>query len=130
MELGMGCQKGQSMVTFTGMWGVDQPQNPIRLGGDQSRDDFSVTATHPFGPGMLIFLGQWSRLSDQEVYSPLLGGVTRGIIRRGGRVEYDYPLNSHWTVLGYLDTLTQDSNISLFTMSNQAIYFGLRWAGK
>ncbi len=130
MELGMGCQKGESMVTVTGMWGVDQPQSPIRLGGDQSRDDFSVTASHPLGPGMLILLGQWSRLSDQEAYSPLLGGVTRGIIRRGGRVEYDYPLNPHWTVLGYLDTLSQDSNLSLFTVSNQAIYFGLRWAGK
>lgn len=130
MELGMGCQKGASMVTFTGMWGVDQPQNPIRLGGDQSRDDFSVTASHPLGPGMLILLGQWSRLSDQEVYSPLLGGMVRGIIRRGGRLEYDYPLSTHWTVLGYLDTLTQDSNISLFTMSDQAIYFGLRWGGK
>ncbi len=129
LELGMGCQRGQTMVTATGMWGVDHAQNPLRLGGDQSRDDFSLTASQPLGQGLLILLGQWSRLSDQEVYSPLLGGMVRGIIRRGGRIEYDYPLNKHWTVLGYLDTLTQDSNISLFTLSNQALYFGLRWGG-
>jgi hypothetical protein len=34
------------------------------------------------------------------------------------------------TVLGYPDTLSQDFNLGLFTVSNQAIYFGLRWAGK
>lgn len=129
LELGSGCQLDETQVAVTGQKGVDHPQNGVRLGGTQGRDDFAVTGSHPLGSGTLILLGQWSRLQDQNAYSSLLGGVPRGIVRRGGRVEYDYPLNNRWAVLGYVETLNQDSNIGLFTLSDRSLYLGLRWTG-
>ena len=130
LELGLGCQHHDTVVAATGLWGVDRAQSPLRLGGNQSRDDFALSLTEPMGKGSWIVLGQWSRLSDEQLYSALLGGMTRSIVRRGERVEYDYPLNGQWTILGYLDTLDQTSNLSLFTLSDRALYFGLRWSGK
>jgi hypothetical protein len=130
LELGLGCQRGQTLVTTTGQWGVDRAQSPMRLGGNQERDDFSVSGSHPLGPGRLSLTGQWSRLQDQDMYSTLLGGSTREILRWAGRVEYDHPLSAHWTVLGYLEKTSQNSNISLFALENQAVYLGLRWGGK
>ena len=130
LELGLGCQRGETLVTVTGQWGVDRAQSPMRLGGDQSRDDFMVTGSHPVGPGRLTVIAQWSRLMDQEIYSPYLGGDVREILREAGRVQYDYPLSSHWTVLGYFEKTSQNSNISLFGLENRALYFGLRWNDK
>ncbi len=130
LELGLGCQHGETLVTATGQWGVDRAQNPMRLGGDQARDDFSLAGSHPLGPGVLSLTGQWSRLEDQEAYSALLGGVPREILRRAGRVEYDYPLSHHWSALGYLEKTSQNSNIGLFALENQTAYMGLRWSAK
>ncbi len=130
LELGLGCQHDQTLVMATGQWGWDRAQSPMRLGGNQERDDFSLMASHPLGPGQLTLTGQWSRLQDQAVYSTLLGGMTREILREAARLEYDHPLSVHWTLLGYLERTSQNSNISLFTLENQAIYFGLRWASK
>ncbi len=129
-ELGLGCQQGSSVVALTGQWGVDHGQNPLRLGGDQSRDDYSLSASTPGTGGTWIAVGQWSRLRDQDPYSPLLGGVQRQIMRRETRLEYDWALSDSWTVLGYVDSTRQASNVSLFSLSDQAIYFGVRWVGK
>ncbi|MDE2623495.1 MAG: tetratricopeptide repeat protein, partial [Betaproteobacteria bacterium] len=130
LELGLGCQRGDTLLTATGQWGVDRAQSPDRLGGNQQRDDYAVTASHPLGPGRASLMGQWSRLQDAQVYSPLLGGVSRDIFRRAGRLEYDYPLSKRWTALGYLEKTAQTSNITLFSLDNQALYIGLRWGGK
>ncbi|MDE2342222.1 MAG: tetratricopeptide repeat protein [Betaproteobacteria bacterium] len=130
LELGLGCQRGDTLLTATGQWGLDRAQSPDRLGGNQQRDDYALSASHPWGPGLAIVMAQWSRLQDAQVYSPLLGGVSRDIFRRAGRLEYDYPLSKRWTALGYLEKTDQTSNVSLFSLDNQALYIGLRWGGK
>ncbi len=130
LELGMGCQHGDTLLTATGQWGVDRAQSPTRLGGDQGRDDYTLAGSHPLGPGVLSLTGQWSRLVDRDMYSTLLGGVPREILRSAGRMEYDYPISRNWTALGYLEKTSQNSNISLFALENRAVYLGLRWGGK
>lgn len=130
LELGLGCQRDSTLVTATGQWGVDRAQSPDRLGGNQQRDDYALSGSHPLGHGVAVLLAQWSRLQDAQVYSPLLGGVSRDIFRRAGRFEYDYPLSGQLTLLGYLEKTAQTSNVSLFALDNQALYLGLRWGGK
>ena len=130
LELGMGCQRGDTLVTLSGQWGVDRAQNPQRLGGNQDRDDYFLAASHPLGNGRISFTGQWSRLMDQQIYSNLLGSSNREILRTAGRLEYDYSLTNRWALVGYLERTSQNSNISLFALDNQAVYMGLRWGGK
>ena len=128
--LGLSCQQDTTRISAIGQWGVDQAQDPQRLGGDQQRDDFFLMASHPLSLGLVILSGQWSRLQDQEAYSSLLGGVPRQILRRSGRLQYEHPISGALTALGYFEKTSQNSNIDLFGLENRALYLGLRWGGK
>lgn len=129
-QLGLGCQQGNATLSAVGQWGNDRAQDSLRLGGTQHRDDFFLTAGKTLGPGMATFSAQWSRLQDADIYSPLLGGIPREILRQAARAQYEYFVNNQLSVIGYLGRTSQNSNIGLFALNNQAIYLGLRWSGK
>lgn len=128
-QLGAGCRPDGVSLRLLGQWGIDRAQDPLRLGGDQRRRDLLLTAGKPVGPGTLSLTAQWSRLRDADIYSPLLGGMPREILRRVGRIQYEYPLTRKTSVVGYLEKTSQKSNIGLFAQQNRALYLGLRWAG-
>lgn len=130
VELGLGCQGAEASISGVAQWGKDRAQNPARLGGDQDRADFSLTASQRVGLGLVSLTLQWSRLQDADPYSPLLGGVPREILRQAGRTQYEFSVNKQLTIITYLEKTSQQSNISLFEMTNQAFYLGLRWSLK
>lgn len=109
--------------------GVDRPDHPERLGGDQSRLDFVVGASVRWGGGILSVSGQRGRLRDREIYSTLLGGTPRAVDRLGARVTYEYPLWKGLSAIGYYEKTSQSSNISLFDIQNNAMYVGFKYRG-
>jgi len=129
-QLGLGCQLGGASLSAIGQWGLDRAQSPLRLGGDQRRDDFLLAAGKTLGPRKLTLSAQWSRLRDVDIYSPLLGNVAREIRRRVARLQYEHSINNHMTMVGYVEKTAQSANIDLFAMENRALYLGLRWSGK
>lgn len=128
-QLGAACRQDGASLSLLAQWGIDRAQDPLRLGGDQQRRDLQLSAGKPLGPGMLSLTAQWSRLQDADIYSPLLGDVPREILRRVGRIQYEYPLTRKTSAVGYLEKTSQNSNIGLFAQQNNALYLGLRWTG-
>ena len=129
-QLGVGCQREKTSISGIAQWGRDRAQDPVRLGGGQDRVDFTLSGSQNLATGVASLVFQWSRLHDADSYSPLLGRVARVITRQAGRAQYEYFINKRLSMIGYLEKTSQQSNISLFEMANQAFYLGLRWSLK
>ncbi len=124
------CQAADWRLTLGLQDGQDHALDPIRLGGDQQRTDASFSIARSFGSHLLTMAVSNSRASDRQVYSTLLGGENRRIERLTTRFSWEHPLDPHWSLIGYLERAVQNSNIDLFGMRNNALYFGIRVHGR
>ena len=109
--------------------GRDRADDPARPGGDQRRDDVIFGVARKLGPDTLSLSALWGKASDRLAYSPLLGDRPRHVDRLSGRLSYEYPLTNQFSIVGYVENTSQDSNIDLFKMNNKAIYFGFKLRG-
>ena len=123
----LNCRKGEWQFNFGLQSGVDRAKDPERLGGDQRRYDLVLGAGHPLAAGVISVAAQRGRLLDREIYSALLGGQPRAVERRSGRVSYEYPLTKHLSVIGSYEKTLQNSNIGLFNIENNGLYFGIKF---
>ncbi|SBT08366.1 exported hypothetical protein [Candidatus Accumulibacter aalborgensis] len=110
--------------------GEDRASDAARLGGDQRRTDLTLGVGHRLGQDTVFVSAQRGRAVDQLPYSALLGGQARQIDRLSGRVAYEFPYTNQLSIVGYLESTSQKSNIDLFNMDNKAIYFGVRFRGR
>lgn len=111
--------------------GEDRPLSADRPGGAQRRFDLRLTAVWPMLRGVVQAEGQLSSQSDVLGYSPLLeSNAPRRVGRAAARIEYSYPLAQNLEGVLALEASRQRSNIALFDIDNNALWFGLRWSGK
>lgn len=110
--------------------GDERARDTDRLGGDQRRSDITLGLSRKLGANTLSLWAQRGRDTDQLGYSPLLGGQARSVDRLAARVSYEHFLADQWSLVGYLEKTLQKSNIELFRMQNEALYFGVRFRGK
>lgn len=115
-------------LLFSARAGLDRAQSASRPGGDQTRLDLRLLHTRPFGPGWIEADAQFARQRDAETYSALLaGGAHRQIDRLTLRLDYAQPVIAPgWEARIGLELLRQSSNLSLFDIAGQSLWFGLR----
>lgn len=128
-EAWLSCRGDDWQVDLGVLDGEDRARQASRPGGDQRRTDFSIGLMRRIGSSALSLWTLHRRATDEQVYSSLLGGVPRQVDRLTIRLFYEHPMGNQWSIIGYAETTSQNSNIALFKMDNNAIYFGVRWRG-
>lgn len=122
----MVCPAGSSQVLLTMRYGGDRPE-AFRAGGVQIRSEVAATLQRPlFEAGRLEFALNWSRQSDRESYSVLLGDIPRRIDRYGLSSEYAHALGAGWEWSLRGESWSQASNIELFRIRGSSLMTGLR----
>ena len=125
------CQNSSSLSIQLST-GLDQPQQPQRVGGAQHQHELRVQ-------WQFAALGnQWQteyayqHQQDTTGYSPLLSrNAIRRVSRQAVRLETSGP--THWAALGSpqwfgsLELTRQSSNLPLFASRRNAAQTGLRW---
>ena len=125
------CQNSSSLSIQLST-GLDQPQQPERVGGAQHQHELRVQ-------WQFAALGnQWQteyayqHQQDTTGYSPLLSrNAIRRVSRQAVRLETSGP--THWAALGSpqwfgsLEFAYQSSNLPLFASRRNAVQTGLRW---
>lgn len=124
---GLRCPLGSGAASLT-LRGSRDNATDDRPGGDQTRADLRLAIAHPLGRGALTGEILHSRQNDRESYSSLLeNGALRRIARTALKLEYMHPLASRWEALATAEISRQRSNLTLFDISNRALWLGLRW---
>jgi hypothetical protein len=122
------CVLGADQVRGQVGVGRDQATYGNRPGGGEGASEVTLGWAHPWGVGLLDVQGVLGRIRDDTGYSTLLAGnATRDVTRQYLKVEYDHPLSKTWEFLIYGESNHQNSNISLFSVTDRGLYAGLRW---
>lgn len=122
------CQAGVTQWRGQVSLGRDLAVQNDRPGGNQNVQEVALGWNRPLGRGTVDVQGLVDRMLDAGGYSPLLSaGATRDVHRQYLRLEYDHPLWGNWEFMTYAESNRQDSNLSLFQVTDQALYAGLRW---
>jgi hypothetical protein len=129
-QVWVNCRSGDWQYNVGLQSGLDHAKDPERLGGDQRRDDLALGASHPLVGGNFSVSAVRGILRDREGYSILLGGQLRTIERTGYRASYEYPLTKQTSIIGYYEKTLQKSNIDLFNIENNTLYFGLKFRNR
>lgn len=125
---GLSCTlSGGSAVILAMRAGIDGARYADRPGGDQTRLDTRLLYTRPLGPGWLEADAQLARQHDAETYSSILaGGARRTIDRLTLRLDYARIIAPSWEARLGIELLRQRSNLSLFDITGQSVWLGLR----
>ena len=108
--------------------GHDAAAYSNRPGGAERVTELSLGWNRPLGRGSVDVQTLWGHIRDDQGYSPLLAsGATRDVTHQYLKLEYDHPLTAAWEFLVYGEINQQQSNVSLFSVTDHAIYTGLRW---
>jgi len=125
------CALGTDQIRGQVSLGRDLATANNRPGGGEGAGELTLGWTHPWGVGTLDVQGILGRIRDDTGYSALLASnATREVTRQYLKVEYDHPLSKSWEFLVYGETNHQNSNISLFSVTDHGIYAGLRWTAQ
>jgi hypothetical protein len=114
---------------------VDQPVDPSRPGGTQRQQELSLNLQAPLPAHARLDASlRLNRVHDDEGYSPQLeNGARRSLNQVYFAIEVTQPLTLAWLPSGaealwQVQTIHQNSNLSVFRYSGFSTYAGLRWA--
>ena len=132
--LGGECADGVNLLTMRWTGGVDWASDDLRAGGNQRRQEIKGSWVHSYENSKLSL--EWSEqwLSDDAIYSALLGGINRNTIRKSMRLSFQYKLNDKLGMMlkspiwvSYWESLRYSSSIDLFNLRGESIQTGLKW---
>ncbi len=125
---GLACAVGVNQLRGQVSAGHDQAAYTDRPGGNEQVRELTLGWHRPLGAGSMDLEGILGGMQDASGYSSLLAnGASRTVNRQYLRLEYDHPITGQWEGLVYGELNRQDSNVSLFSVTDRAIYAGLRW---
>ncbi|MDE2259535.1 MAG: tetratricopeptide repeat protein [Betaproteobacteria bacterium] len=125
------CAVGADQIRGQVSLGRDLAAGNDRPGGGEGAGEMTLGWTHPWGVGTLDIQGVLGLIRDDTGYSALLASnATREVTRQYLKVEYDHPLGKSWEFLIYGESNHQNSNVTLFSVTDHGIYAGLRWTAQ
>jgi hypothetical protein len=134
LVIGGTCRNSQDQINLGWLGGMDWASNEGRAGGNQRRQELKGSWVHamPNSKLSLEWTQQW--LSDEQIYSDLLGGINRNTLRRSTRLSYQYKITH---ILGmmvgypiwvsYWENQRYSSSVELFNLRGETLQTGLKW---
>lgn len=123
------CPLGGGKISLLGRAGVDHAVHDDRPGGNQQRRDLRLGYSHPLAGGRLDIDLSLGYQIDETGYSTLLEqGARRHLTKLGWRTEWVRPLGKGVDGLVTVETIRQNSNLSLFETRGTTLWLGGRWS--
>jgi len=132
--LGATCSNDNNEVNLGFVTGKDWASNKERAGGDQRRQELRASWSHAFEASKITMDWNEQWLSDEAIYSELLGGNNRNTHRKSTRVSFQYKFPNKLVMMtgslfwvSYWESQRYSSSVDLFNLKGDSVQTGLKW---
>jgi hypothetical protein len=132
--VGSTCTAKQDQFNVNVISGMDWASDALRAGGNQRRQELKVSWMHLMDRARLSFDWGQQWISDEAVYSDLLGGINRNTLRKSTKLSFQYPIGQKLSMMSgslfwvsYWESLRYSSSVDLFNSKGDSVQTGLKW---